>query len=84
MILATAIVNTHALLQLVYVSLIAGVGICVVYALAVIGVTRSSEHRRAERRAASALYAALATIAVAGVWLGGGDGHRHHGQEVAP
>jgi hypothetical protein len=40
-ILATAIVDTHALLQLVYVSLIAGVGICVVYAVAVIGVTRS-------------------------------------------
>jgi hypothetical protein len=65
-IVATAIVDIHALLQLVYVSLIAGVGICVVYAVAVIGVTRSSEHRRADRRAASALYAALATIAVAG------------------
>jgi hypothetical protein len=62
---ATAIVDTHALLQLVYVSLIAGVGICVVYAVAVIGVTRSSERRRADRRAASALYAALATVAVA-------------------
>ena len=66
MILATAIVDTHALLQLVYVSRIAGVGICVVYAVAVIGVARSNEHRRADRRGASALYAALATIAVAG------------------
>jgi hypothetical protein len=63
---ATAIVDTHALLELVYVSLIAGVGICAVYAVAVLGVTRSSEHRRADRRAAAALYAALATIAVAG------------------
>ena len=66
MILATPIVDTHGLLQLVYVSLIAGVGICAVYAVAVLGVTRSSEHRRADRRVASALYAALATIAVAG------------------
>ena len=31
MTLATAIVDTHALLQLIYVSLIAGVGICGVY-----------------------------------------------------
>jgi hypothetical protein len=66
MICATAIVDTHALLQLVYVSLIAGVGICVAYAVAVIGITRSHEYRRAERRTAAALYAALATIAVAG------------------
>ena len=65
MIVATAIVDTHALLQLVYVSLVAGVGICVVYAVAVVAVTRSSERRRADRPAASALYAALATIAIA-------------------
>jgi len=77
-ILATAIVDTHALLQLVYVSLIAGIGICVVYAVAVIGVTRSSERRRAERRVASALYAALATIAAAGVTGDPGDLTRAH------
>jgi len=65
-ILATAILDAHALLQVAYVSLIAGVGICVVYAVAVIAVTRSSEHRRADRHVASALYAALASIAVAG------------------
>jgi MFS family permease len=62
--IATAIVDFHALLQLVYVSLIAGVGICFVYAVAVVGITRSQERRRADRRGAAALYAALATIAV--------------------
>jgi hypothetical protein len=66
MTIAAATVDTHALLQLVYVSLIAGVGICVVYAIAVVGITRSHEHRRAGRRGASALYAALATVALAG------------------
>jgi hypothetical protein len=69
MTLASAIVNTHALLELIYVSLIAGIGVCVVYAAAVVGITRSQEHRRAERRGAAALYAALATIAIgACVW----------------
>ena len=65
MTLASAIVNTHALLELVYVSLIAGIGVCVVYAAAVVGITRSQERRRADRRSAAALYAALATIAIA-------------------
>jgi MFS family permease len=67
--LAAAIVDVHALLELVYVSLIAGVGICVVYAIAVVGITRSHEHKRANQRGAATLYAAVATIAVgACVW----------------
>ena len=65
MTLGAAIVDTHALLQLVYVSLIAGVGICLVYAVAVVGITRSQERRKADRRVAAALYGALAVIAVA-------------------
>ena len=65
MTVAAAIVDTHALVQLVYVSLIAGVGICLVYAVAVVGITRSQERRKADRRVAAALYAALAVIAVA-------------------
>jgi uncharacterized membrane protein YjfL (UPF0719 family) len=64
--LATAIVDTHALLELVYVSLIAGVGICIVYAIAVVGITRSQESKRAHHRVAAGLYAALAAIAVGG------------------
>ena len=65
MTVATAIVDTHALAQLIYVSLIAGVGICLVYAVAVVGITRSHERRKADRPVAAALYAALAVIAVA-------------------
>jgi len=64
MITATAIVDAHALLEMVYVSVIAGVGICIVYAAAVIGLTRAQEHRRAERPTTAALYGVLATISV--------------------
>jgi hypothetical protein len=65
MTLATAIVDTHALLELLLASLIAGIGICVVYAAAVVGVTRAREHRRASRRRAATVYAALAVVALA-------------------
>jgi uncharacterized membrane protein YjfL (UPF0719 family) len=63
MTLATAIVDAHALLELVYVSLIAGVGICLAYAIAVVGITRSQERRRANNRAAATLYVAIAVVA---------------------
>jgi hypothetical protein len=66
MTLATATIDTHALVQLIYVSLIAGVGICIVFALAVVGITRFQEHRRAGRRSASAAYGAMAAVALGG------------------
>jgi hypothetical protein len=66
MTLATATIDTHALVQLIYVSLIAGVGICVVFALAVVAITRFQECRRAGSRATSAAYAALAAAALGG------------------
>ena len=62
--LATAIVDGHALLELVYVSLLAGVGVCVVYAVAVVGITRAQEARRANRHRRAALYALLAAAAL--------------------
>ena len=69
MILAAPILDTHALAQLIWVSLLAGVGICAVYAVAVVGITRFQERRRAGQHAASALYGAVAALALAGcVW----------------
>ncbi|MGI8920699.1 MAG: hypothetical protein ACR2HD_03345 [Solirubrobacteraceae bacterium] len=65
MTVGAAIVDTHALLQVVYVSLLSGVGLCVVYAVAVIGIARSNEHRKAKRTGAALIHGALATIAVA-------------------
>ena len=63
--LASAIIDGHALLELIYVAAVAGVGFCVVYALGVIGITRSQERRRARRTGAAALYAGLALVALA-------------------
>lgn len=63
--LAAAIVDTHALLQLVYVALLAGVGVCLVYAVAVVGISRSADRRRANRRGAALLYGALSLLAIA-------------------
>ncbi|MGA2469700.1 MAG: hypothetical protein ABSG64_03315 [Solirubrobacteraceae bacterium] len=69
MTLASAIIDTHALLQVVYVSLLAGIGVCVVYAVAVVGITRAQERRRANRPRAAVLYGLLATASlVACVW----------------
>jgi hypothetical protein len=62
---AGAIVDTHALLELVYVSVIAGVGICIVYAAAVLGIARAQEHRRAARPRLAVLYGALAIVCLA-------------------
>jgi len=62
---ATAIVDAHALLELLIASLVAGIGICVVYAAAVVGVTRAREHRRANRGRTATVYAALAVVALA-------------------
>jgi len=65
MTLAGAIIDAHALLQLVYTALLAGVGICVVYAVAVVGIARAQECKRANRPRAALLYGVLATASLA-------------------
>jgi hypothetical protein len=64
--IATATIDTHALVQLIYVALIAGVGVCIVFALAVVSVTRFQEQRKAGRRIVSAAYGAMAAVALGG------------------
>jgi hypothetical protein len=54
------VINTHALVKMLYSSVVAGVGVAVVFSIAILGTTRSSEMRRAHRTAAAATYAALA------------------------
>jgi hypothetical protein len=66
---ATAVVDVHALLQLIYVSLIVGVGICAMYATAVLAVARAQERRRAGQSASATLYAALAAVTLAACGL---------------
>ncbi len=62
MILAS--VDTGALLKVLYSSLVAGVGVAVVFSLAVLGATRSADMRRAGRSGAATGYAALAGLAI--------------------
>jgi hypothetical protein len=54
-----AAIDGHLLLRVLLTALVAGVGVSVVFALAVLGLARSAELRREERSAAAAGYAAL-------------------------
>ncbi|HEY2320176.1 MAG TPA: hypothetical protein VGH67_17845 [Solirubrobacteraceae bacterium] len=66
-----------ALIKMIYSSIIAGLSVALVFSIAVFGVIRSSDMRRARRPAASARYATLgmlallasAAIAIAGLVL---------------
>ena len=66
-----AIVDTGALVEVVWVSLVAGVSVTTVYALALLGASRFSEARRAGQSGAAAGFGLLAAVAgltfVAGV-----------------
>jgi predicted membrane channel-forming protein YqfA (hemolysin III family) len=57
--MTTAAIDAHLLLKVLYTSLIAGVGVSVVFSVAVLGVVRSSEARRDERPTAAVSYALL-------------------------
>jgi hypothetical protein len=69
-----ALIDTGALLKLFYVSFLAGVSVAVVFSVAILGATRSSDMRRDGRTAAATAYAALAAfgllLAGAGVVYG--------------
>ncbi len=58
-----AILDTGALLEVIWVSLVAGVGVTVVYSVALLGGTRFSEARRDGRSGAATLFGALAVVA---------------------
>jgi hypothetical protein len=53
-----------ALLKMIYSSLIAGLTVAVVFSVAIFGVIRSSDMRRANRPGASARYATLGLLAL--------------------
>ncbi len=58
------LIDTGALLKLLYSSLAAGVSVSVVFSLAILGATRSSDMRRSGRSAAASAYAALTVVAL--------------------
>jgi hypothetical protein len=71
------VMATAALVKMIYSSVIAGLSVALVFSIAVFGVIRSNDMRRARRPAASARYATLgmlalvasAAIAIAGLVL---------------
>ena len=64
MILAT-VIDTKALLDVVWVSLAAGVGGTAAFSLAIVGATRFLDMRRSGRGAEALTYAVLAALALA-------------------
>jgi len=56
-------VDTHALLQVIWVSLLAGVGISALFSLVILGSARAGDARRAGDGGLAAAYLALALSA---------------------
>ena len=59
----TAAVDTGEIVQLVGAATLAGVAVAVCFALVILGATRASDLRRAERSVAAGAYAALSALA---------------------
>ena len=68
------VVDTDALLQVIWVSAVAGIAVSAAFSVAIVGATRASGERRAGRSGAATLYTGLAAFAallcVAAVVLG--------------
>jgi len=60
-----AIVDTDALLQVVWVSLLSGVGVTAAYGLAILGTTRALEFGRDGRIGEAALYGVVGVLGLA-------------------
>jgi hypothetical protein len=58
------IINWDAAWQAVWTAAVGGVGVTVVFSLAVYGVTRTADMRREDRPAQAAVYGAVALVAV--------------------
>jgi len=59
------IVDTHALVQVVWVSLLAGVGVTSAYGFALLGASRAIESGRDGRVAGAVAYAVVGTLGFA-------------------
>jgi hypothetical protein len=62
-----AIVDTDALLQVIWTSLLAGVGVTAAYGVAIAGGTRALELSREGRTGQAVLYAVVGAVATATV-----------------
>ncbi len=63
-------VDTGLLWQVIWVSVLAGVGISALFSLVILGSVRAGEARRAGHAGGAAAYAALAVVAL--ILFGGG------------
>jgi hypothetical protein len=61
------VVDWDALLQVIWVSLVAGVGVTAAWAFGIVGGTRALEHGRDGRTAEAVVYGAVGVIGVAAV-----------------
>jgi len=64
-----SVVDGKALLQVIWVSIAAGIGVTVVFAVGLVGATRAVDLSRDGHRVEAALFAALAVAATAAVLL---------------
>jgi hypothetical protein len=62
-----AIADTDALLQVIWTSLLAGVGVTAAYGIAIVGGTRALELGREGRTGQAALYGVVGALAAAAV-----------------
>jgi hypothetical protein len=65
-----AAIEFDLLLEVVWVSLVAGIGVTAVFSLVIFGSAQSGEARREGQGAAATLYAVLAVVALALVGAG--------------
>jgi hypothetical protein len=59
------VVDTGALVQVIWVSLIASVAVVMIYSFALLGLTRAAEARREGRTVTAAVFGALGAAALA-------------------
>jgi hypothetical protein len=59
------LVDVKALLKVVWVSLVAGIGVTAAFSLAVLGATRAGDLRRGERAGAAVLWGVVAAVGLA-------------------
>ena len=62
--MTATIVDWHAIWQTVWTAAAAGIGVTLVFSLAVVGVTRSSDRRRRDDATGAALFGLLALVAL--------------------
>jgi hypothetical protein len=64
-VIAGEIINWNAAWQAIWTAAVSGVGITIIFSLAVFGATRTADMRREDRPAQAAVYGAVALVGVA-------------------